>query len=463
MTSTQPHIIPRAEHPVSRRNISPNAIKVLNRLKDNGFISYLVGGCVRDLWLGREPKDFDVVTDATPGQLKRLFRNCRLVGRRFRLAHLHFTDEIIEVATFRSSTAEVEDETTAAEEAREEARPPKLLKSDDGMLLRDNLFGTPEEDARRRDFTVNALCYDFADFSLVDHVGGMADLERGIIRTIGDPQVRFTEDPVRMLRAVRFAALLGFSIEEETWEALLAQSDTIGRAAPPRLYEEVLKLFLSGEGERSYQLLRQTGLFAALFPAFSDWLDTETEGFPHTWVSRALDRVDLACQEGTRPAPGELLALVFGQYLEEKIECLRGAGSSSQQTAAMAVAELLTELAPTITVPQRVGLQIREILANRERFRRMPGKRPQAFIARQSFGASLDYLRFCGTFSEDDRLMAEWWDRYVAGNPAAAVRDGEAAAPGPRPGKPKRRRRRRSGARRTGEKQSPGDLPPPVS
>ena len=449
---------------MSRRNISPNAIKVLNRLKDNGFIAHLVGGCVRDLWLGREPKDFDVVTDATPGQLKKLFRNCRLVGRRFRLAHLHFTDEIIEVATFRSSAVEGEEEAPAAEETGAEGRAPRLLKNDDGMLLRDNLFGTPEEDARRRDFTVNALSYDFADFSLVDYVGGMADLERGIIRTIGDPQVRFTEDPVRMLRAVRFAALLSFSIEDATWEALLAQSGTIGRAAPARLYEEILKLFLSGEGERCYQLLRQTGLFAALFPSFSDWLDVETDGFPHTWVSKALDRVDSACQEGEKPAPGVLLALLFGQYLEEKIERLRAAGASVQQTVALAVAELLAELAPTITVPQRVGLQIREILANRERFRRMPGKRPQVFISRQGFGTALDYLRFCGTFNDDDRLMAEWWERYLAGHPASPPSGGEAVAREDRPAKPKRRRRRRrSGARRTGGEQPAGEQQPPTS
>ena len=282
-------IIPRADHPISRRNLSENAVRVLYRLRDNGFLAFLVGGCIRDLLLGREPKDFDVVTNATPSQVKKLFRNCRLVGRRFRLAHLHFRDEILEVATFRSAMT-VEDE---PEESPEGAgRPPRIVKDDGGMILRDNLFGTPEEDARRRDFTVNALCYNIADFSLIDYVGGLDDLERGVIRTIGDPAVRFTEDPVRMLRAIRFAAQLGFVIEPENWRSLVDLSHHITNASPPRLYEEMLKLFLSGEGERCYQLLRQSGVFAALFPAVNSWLETETDGFPHIRFGRALEVID---------------------------------------------------------------------------------------------------------------------------------------------------------------------------
>lgn len=257
-----PRIISRVDHPISRSMLNPNALRVLYRLKDNGHIAYLVGGCVRDLLLGREPKDFDVVTDATPVQIKKLFRNCRLVGRRFRLAHLHFKDEIIEVATFRALTSgETEEEPDVAIQAGagtvEPPRSPRHLVSEDGVILRDNVFGTPAEDALRRDFTVNALAYNIADYSIIDFVGGVEDLERGVICTIGDPMIRFTEDPVRMLRAVRFAALLGLTIEEATWRALVVNAPAITRATPPRLYEEVLKLFLSGEGEKGYQLMRR--------------------------------------------------------------------------------------------------------------------------------------------------------------------------------------------------------------
>jgi len=265
MDKTPPLIIPRPEHIISRSRLSPNAVQALYRLKRQGFTAYLVGGSVRDLLLGREPKDFDLVTDATPAQVKRLFRNCRLVGRRFRLAHLHFNDEIIEVATFRAAEPDepAEEEllpVTAATPVTvqaKSARPPRHLKSEEGVVLRDNVFGAPEEDAMRRDFTVNALFYDIGDFSIIDYTGGMDDLKRGVIRTIGAPATRFTEDPVRMLRAARFAAMLGFTLEDVTWDAMAEQSATITRSSPPRLYEEILKLFLCGEGEKGYQILRR--------------------------------------------------------------------------------------------------------------------------------------------------------------------------------------------------------------
>lgn len=225
-------IITRQEHGISRKLMSPNALRILYRLKDNGYVAYLVGGCVRDLLLGREPKDFDVVTNATPGEVKRMFRNCRLVGRRFRLAHLHFHEELIEVATFRSQAADEPKPEVEEKRGRENRqRHPQMLMNDDGMILRDNVYGTPEEDALRRDFTVNALAYDIADFSIIDFAGGLADLNAGIIRTIGDPAVRFQEDPVRMLRAVRFAAKLGFTMEEETRKALVSAAGTIVSAS----------------------------------------------------------------------------------------------------------------------------------------------------------------------------------------------------------------------------------------
>jgi poly(A) polymerase len=435
--------------------LSPNALRALYRLKDNGFTAYLVGGCVRDLLLGREPKDFDVVTDATPGQIKRLFRNCRLVGRRFRLAHLHFTGEIIETATFRSTVPdepEVAESVVSAEGGADETerRPPRHLKSEEGMLLRDNVFGTPEEDALRRDFTVNALFYNIADFSIIDYAGGMADLEKGVIRTIGEPRVRFTEDPVRMLRAVRFAAMLGFSVETTTWDAILDQSGVIAMAAPPRLYEEVLKLFLLGEGEKSYQLLRQTGLFAALFPHFSAWLDRETDGFPHAGVGKALDWVDRRVQGGGNVSPQLLLALMFGQYLEEKEGLFRREGAHAQQAVDMAVAELLGELAPTVFVPGKGGMLLRHILGYQQRFRKTPGKNPASFVKRPGFGDALEYLCCAAEARGEDGALYGWWRRYVTENPLPEAPAPSAEGTGSHPERGKRRRRRRRRRREPG-------------
>lgn len=424
MEQITPLIIPRPEHTISRSRLSPNAVQALYRLKRQGFTAYLVGGCVRDLLLGREPKDFDLVTDATPGQVKRLFRNCRLVGRRFRLAHLHFADEIVEVATFRAAEPDepAEEELLPVAAAIPDsvmvksARPPRHLKSEEGVVLRDNVFGNPVEDALRRDFTVNALLYDIGDFSLIDYTGGINDLKRGVIRTIGDPAERFTEDPVRMLRAVRFAAMLGFTIEEATWNALARQSATITRAAPPRLYEEVLKLFLCGEGEKGYQLLRRSGLLAALFPCFSNWLDQESEGFPHARIGLALDWIDRQVLDGEKVPPQLLLALMFGEYLEEKGEVFRGSGAPLQQSLDMATAEWLGELSVTVLIPHKVGMQVRDILSNLRRFRKTPGKHAFSFISRHSFAASLCYFRFLCTATGEGMDICGWWERYLREN-----------------------------------------------
>jgi len=442
--TTIPRIISRPEHPVSRSMISPNALKVLCRLKENGHIAYLVGGCVRDLLLGREPKDFDVATDATPGQMKKLFRNCRLVGRRFRLAHLHFKDEIIEVATFRAPAPD-EEETgqLSIPDAAEPPDQPRHVVSDEGVVLRDNLFGTPAEDAMRRDFTVNALAYDITDFSIIDYVGGMEDLERGMIRTIGDPMVRFTEDPVRMLRAIRFAALLGFTMEETTWHALVENAPAITRASAPRLYEEILKLFLSGEGERSYQIMRQVEMFTHLFPGLSARLDQESEGFPHVGMGRGLEWVDRRIGAGETVSSSLLLALMFGGYLKERAACLRGAGRPPQEALNEVVAVFLGEQAPLVAIPHRVGLSMREILALQGRLRKIPGKRPQGVLARPGFNDALSYLRCrCEITGEGGDVLA-WWERYAQDKVLPPVK--EESEPG-RKGRPRRRRRRRKTA-----------------
>lgn len=457
MEKSRSVIITRQEHGISRKLMSPNALRTLYRLKDNGFVGFLVGGCVRDLLLGREPKDFDVVTNATPNEVKKMFRNCRLVGRRFRLAHIHYRDEIIEVATFRSQAADEEEpEPKEAEGAEQRQRHPRMLKDDDGMILRDNVYGTPEEDALRRDFTVNSLSYNIADFSIIDYTGGLADLNAGIIRTIGDPAVRFQEDPVRMLRAVRFAAQLAFTIEENTRRALEAAADTIARSAPPRLYEELLKLFLSGEGAKCYDLLRRTGLFAALFPVFSDWLGAERDGFPHTRFGEMLACVDSRIQQGHGVSPPLLLALLFGEYIDEKAERFRQRGAPWQQSVDAAVAEFMGETCPVVTITNRVGIALRDIISQQTRLKKIPGRRPESFIARQDFNDIIQYCRITRGDQKGVAKQLDWWAAQALQQeplPPPAELAGEGGAP---QRKRKRRRRRKPKAKSTTEGVEPG-------
>jgi poly(A) polymerase len=451
-------IFTRQEHGISRKLMSPNALRILYRLKDNGYLGYLVGGCVRDLLLGREPKDFDVVTNATPNEMKRMFRNCRLIGRRFRLAHLHYQDEIIEVATFRSQAAdEPEPGPQEAHEAEQRQRPPRMLKDDDGMILRDNVYGTPAEDALRRDFTVNALSYNIADFSIIDYTGGLADLNAGIIRTIGDPAVRFQEDPVRMLRAVRFAAQLAFTIEEGTRTALVAAADTIVRAAPARLYEEMLKIFFSGEAATCCDLLQRTGLFAALFPHFSSWLDVESDGFPHTRFGRMLTCVDDRIQQGGTVSAPLLMALLFGEYIDEKAERFRRQGMPWQRSLDAAVAEFMGETCPTVLIMNRVGNALCNIISQQTRLNKIPGRKPESFIARRDFHDIIAYCRITRGDNKDVAKQLDWWTAQP-----------QQQAPAPPPTKPsengaapqtkKRRRRRRKPSGKSGAHKQPAPL-----
>ena len=277
----EPTIVPRAEHSISRRDVDPDALKVLYRLHEHNFVAYLVGGSVRDLLLNRRPKDFDIGTSAHPHQVKKLFRNCWIIGRRFRLAHVKFGTKTIEVATFRRHVAA--SEVTPEEEAAtagpadiiapdDHAPPgtqggrPARRRADDHLIQRDNSYGTPEEDAFRRDFTVNALFYDIGTFAIIDYVGGLQDLDARLIRCIGDPDVRFLEDPVRMLRAVVLAARLQFTIDEPVLDAISTHAHEIAQSAPARLVEEFYKILRSGHAEDAFRQLRATGLLREMTP-----------------------------------------------------------------------------------------------------------------------------------------------------------------------------------------------------
>jgi poly(A) polymerase len=292
----EPTIVPRAQHTISRRDVDPDALKVLYRLHEHHYIAYLVGGSVRDLLLKRRPKDFDIGTSAHPHQVKKLFRNCWIIGRRFRLAHVKFGAKTIEVATFRRHvpaselTPEIEAAVAAATGDARTAEPAVIddvsprRRAEDHLIQRDNTYGTPEEDAFRRDFTVNALFYDIGTFSIIDYVGGLDDLDARIIRCIGDPDVRFLEDPVRMLRAVVLAARLQFAIDQPVLDSIAAQRHEIARSAPARLVEEYYKILRSGHAKEAFTQLRATGLLKAITPELSSAADP-------VWTSiAALDR-----------------------------------------------------------------------------------------------------------------------------------------------------------------------------
>lgn len=463
--NNSPRILPRSEHTLSRRNIDPDALKVLYRLKTNEYVAYLVGGGVRDLLLGRKPKDFDIGTSANPQQVKRLFKNCFIIGRRFRLCHVRFGKKVIEVSTFRKQ-AEAE--------------------QGDTLIRRDNVFGTPEEDAFRRDFTVNALFYDIATFSVIDYVDGLPDLEARVIRTIGDPGVRLREDPVRMLRAVALASRLEFTIDRDTVEAIRFLRSEIVKSSPARILEEFYKILRQGAARRTFQSLHETGLLAYILPEADRAISDGGEAF-----LGSLARLDEYRNAG-RAAPEELTnSILLGTMLvplgaplrrpivpalrrapepepertapvDETEETVSGPVEDlAAELAALDEPEELTDSAPTGPPPplalpfaRRDLDRLRLILLAQRRLReveRSPGIKHQ-LAARPYFGDALRWLEIHGGL-EGQELVAHWKSLDLGDLPAPAVgaaEGGEALPPeddaaelGRRPRRRRRRRRPR--------------------
>jgi len=393
-----PVILPRSEHCISRQDISDSALKVLGRLHKAGFAAYLVGGGVRDLLLGLHPKDFDVATDATPEQLKDLFRNCRLIGRRFRLAHIHFGREIVEVATFRGHHADVEDET--------------LASTRDGMIVRDNVFGTLAEDAWRRDFSVNALYYNIADFSVVDYTGGLEDLKQRRLRMIGDPHVRCQEDPVRILRAIRFAAKLQFDLDPELVSAVAEQKDRLLAVSSARLYDEVLKLFMSGYASQVLPLLRRYDVFEMLFAASELSLKKDLPYFAEL-LKQACANTDNRIHENKPVTPAFLFACLLWGPVQERAEGLRENKMSPIQAIQEAGHDILIEQSQHIALPKRFRLPIREIWSGQVRLTNRRGRRAFALLESKRFRAMYDFLLLrCEAGDDELRPLCDWWTAF---------------------------------------------------
>lgn len=394
-----PVTLPRSGHCISRTQISANALKVLYRLNKAEFQSYLVGGAVRDLLLGREPKDFDVATDARPEEIKDLFRNCRLIGRRFRLAHVHFGAEIIEVATFRGPG-------TDPGEGKNEG---KDVRVEDGMITHDNAYGSLEEDAWRRDFTVNALYYNIHDFSVSDFVGGLHDLEAGLVRPIGDPRIRFREDPVRMLRAIRFAAKLGFRIEPESIAAMRELGETLLGVPPARLFDEVLKIFLGGSGQDIFKLLRDLDLFSFLFPLTESSLkDNPLSGF-QDMLLYGLKNTDERVLAEKPVTPAFLYACLLWPAFYVRWQAGMAAGQRENEALHQAAEQVINAQMERIALPRRFTVPMKEIWALQNRFLNRKGRRAVRLLGHPRFRAAYDFLLIRAQGDPALTEVAQWW------------------------------------------------------
>jgi poly(A) polymerase len=406
-SQSQVRIYSRSEHIISRSRISENALKVLVRLKKADFEAYLVGGCVRDLLLGREPKDFDVATNASPEQVKQIFRNCRIIGRRFRLAHVFFGREIIEVATFRGSEA---------------SAPEEQIVHEDGRLLRDNVFGTLEEDVWRRDFTVNALYYNIRDFSVVDFTGGMQDHADSTLRLIGNPDVRYREDPVRMLRAVRFASKLGFNIHPETEKPIFELNGLLKSIPPARLYDEALKLFLAGYGVQTFESLRHYGLFGILFPQTEHALSLEDHDFPKLFLARALENSDNRFNEGKSLTPYFLLAaLLWEPVLQNALKRITH-GENETLAYQNAANEVLSKQIKITAMPRHITQSMREVWFMQNKFSRRIGSRPFRLLEQPKFRAAFDFLQLRAETGGAETELVDWWLRFQAADEATRLK-----------------------------------------
>ena len=426
-----PVIIPRPEHTVSRANISKNALKVLYRLKDAGYQAFLVGGGVRDLLLGRRPKDFDVATDALPEEVRALFSNCRLIGRRFRLAYVRYGRELIEVATFRAMGNASGDDSHVVHES--------------GRILADNVYGTVEDDAWRRDFTVNALYYNIADFSVWAFANGQNDIDARCLRIIGDPERRYREDPVRMLRAARFAAKLGFEVHPDAAQPIPEMAHLIDDVPAARLFDEFLKMFQHGYALASYQQLRRLGLFRHLFPLTDERLATAADDREERMIEAALSNTDKRVREDQPITP----MFLFGVFLwpsvsDRATQLMEEENCSISQALVSASTEISLLQGQRIALPRRFSFPMREMLQLQPRFLNMRGRRGMSLLDHRRFRAAYDLMLLRAQVGEvDDEIVNFWTD--IQGQTPEEQREVFGAGGG---------RRRRSSSRNRRQKSS---------
>jgi len=453
--TTQPIIRERSEHCISRADIDAEALKVLYRLSDAGYTAFLVGGSVRDLLLGRKPKDFDVGTDAYPADIRSIFRNCFLIGRRFRLAHIIFGKKVIETSTFRRQPEEKE----------------KDAEKDGLYQFEDNTFGTPEEDAKRRDFTVNGLFYDIRTFAVIDYVGGLEDLEKRVLRCIGDPNVRFREDPVRMMRAARFAARLGFTIDPESSEAIHKYHSDILNASRSRVCEEIFRLFTYHSSSMAFRLMWRFGMLADILPHLSASIDASGGEDAPTWkYLSAFDALPVSetATNGLRTAC--LYYAMVAERLAEEAKTAPGGRVNTQDTAR----DVVSEIAVRLCIPKVAFATAISLIDLQRRLKEMPRKdiRTYRFIRNEIFAEALALRRVVLAAEGRDTAVADAWQAYHDAERAAwngpdddwLLRHRRSADgsyhPSHSPSSPHRRRRRRRGGGGGGNHNAPAAPPP---
>ena len=428
-------LLERDHHPISRKQISPNAVRVLYKLAEAGHHGFLVGGGVRDLLLGKSPKDFDIATDASPEQLKSLFRNARIIGRRFKIIHLRFGREIIEVTTFR---APHDTENKIADNVpRRRIQNQDSAHSTAGMILRDNVYGNIDEDALRRDFTINALYYTIDKFRILDFSTGLEDLESKQIRMIGDPAERYKEDPVRMLRAIRFAAKLGFSIEEKTEKPIDELAHLLESISTARLFDETIKLMAGGHAVKTFELLRRYRpgmyLFAPTFRALE-----KISGPPSKLVDLALENTDSRLAAGKSVTPAFLFAALLWPVLQLRLQSLQSNEANQHQLFQQAAQEVLMEQIQYTAVPKRFTIATKEIWDLQSRLMRDNRRSIDGAFNHPRFRAAYDFLLLREDAGEDLGGRGAWWTEYQIGATKQDIKhvnnDGEV---------PKKRRRRR--------------------
>ncbi|VFR16243.1 Poly(A) polymerase [plant metagenome] len=423
-TASGPQRIARDRHGIDRRNVSRHAIKVCEVLRQHGYEGYIVGGAVRDLIVGLEPKDFDVATNATPEQTRPLFRRARIIGRRFQLVHVVFGQEIIETSTFRAPAAVTQ-------------------KTDEhGRILSDNEFGTQEQDAIRRDFTINALYYDPLTEEVIDYCHGVDDLKKRVVRMIGDPQTRYREDPVRMLRAVRFSAKLNGQIHPETLSPIRPMADLLGNVPASRLFDEMLKLLTCGHAMDCLRQLREVGLHRGLLPLLDVVLE---QPGGERFVELALERTDVRVRSGKSVSPSFLFAALLWQLVDVRWKQLLEQGEHTIPALTQAADSVLDEQTEKLAIQRRYAADMREIWFMQPRFERRLGKTIWRMIEQPRFRAAVDFLQLRAAAGQFDSVLAQWWMDLADNDDASRAAMIEALANEPREegtGAARKRRRR---------------------
>ena len=436
---------------IDPRQLDQDALRVISRLTRSEHQAYLVGGCVRDLLIGRVPKDFDVATDAHPRQIKRLFKNGRIIGRRFRLVHIYYGQHIIETATFRRDPfgkGPAEEDPGAADAPATPEELEERGEPDDLLITEDNEFGTAEEDARRRDFTVNALFLDPIQHVIHDYVGGLEDLEAGLLRTIGDPHVRLAEDPVRILRAVKFATRLGFRIDEPTWEAMCAVAPSLSRSAPPRVLEEILRLMRSGTALGAMRMLRACGALQVILPLVDAYLGSKDDAADQERADtfwRLMEALDADVHQGFLPSTPVCLALLALRVIEREADPRTRTLAGEPPDLSVVAAEVIDPLALSARIARRDAGLAKRLILHQKRFTQPASRRfrPLLFLRSEEFPEALDLFRI--------RMAArgQGWDIYEgwrARHVAALEAPPEEVESERKKGRRGRRRRRRGGS-----------------